>query len=191
MCYCQNGNAKCDTTTCPKLNCTEGTLRRSAGECCPVCSTSRAGQESNLSIPRGCTFGGNFYSAGSKFHPFLMPNGFDLCTECDCDPIKLEVKCTRVGDEKTCCSKCSDRHTADSENGTYVRDNESPSYVVVPPRVTPKPKPSKQTAEHILNNGGCINVYDTSDPHKNGAKFHPYIDSLGEYKCVTCKCEVS
>lgn len=189
MCFCQNGDAKCDTTPCPELKCAEGTKVKVPGECCPICAIYKTSQESNISVPKGCTFGGKFYIAGSKFHPFLVPNGFDLCTECYCDPILLEVKCTRIGNEKTCCTKCSTTQQAqiDSENGTYVSDN---SHVEQPlngiqKKVTPHKKPVEKAA------GDCANLADPLYPHKNGSKYHPHIASLGEYKCVTCRCEVN
>lgn len=203
MCYCQGGNAKCDTTTCPELNCEDSTTTKVKipGECCPVCTSSKTAQESNKSVLKGCTFGGKFYTAGSKFYPFLMPNGFDFCTECYCDPNLLDIKCTRVGDEKKCCNtKCNKQIPFDSENGTYVNDNGEIDVQQQYSHTTQKPirtnlnnnhNTSKKIAEQILKEGGCKNVYNPLYPYKNGSKYHPYIASLGEYKCVTCKCEVS
>lgn len=186
MCFCQNGNAKCDTTPCPELKCTEGIKVKVQGECCPICTSSKISQESNISVPKGCTFGGKFYMAGSKFHPFLVPNGFDLCTECYCDPVLLEVKCTRVGNEKTCCTNCGNRQAEiDSENGTYVNDN---SHVEIPLNKGKKIVQQKKPVEKLP--GDCVNLADPLYPHRNGSKYHPYIASLGEYKCVTCRCEV-
>lgn len=83
-------------------------------------SDSTLTQESNTSTTRGCYLGKQFHSMGSKWHPFLVPNGFDRCTECVCDPITLEVKCTRTvcildcderiaikPDDKSCCKVVS------------------------------------------------------------------------------------
>lgn len=69
---------------------------------------------------RGCKLGDQFHLAGSSWHPYLPPNGFDTCAVCTCDPITLEIKCPRVQcpllqcsdkvayrpDKKACCKKC-------------------------------------------------------------------------------------
>jgi hypothetical protein len=44
-----------------------------------------ATQESNTSITRGCFLAGQFYPAGKSWHPYLPPNGFELCAVCTCD----------------------------------------------------------------------------------------------------------
>ncbi|KAB0795027.1 hypothetical protein PPYR_11866 [Photinus pyralis] len=188
MCYCQNGNAKCDTSACPEIVCPTSFKIKVPGECCPICSNSTTSQESNTSAPRGCTFGGMFYTAGSRFHPFLIPNGFDLCTECHCDSTLLEVKCTRQSNEKKCCKHCVDTSKAmiDSENGTYVSDL-STTHVVVSKDA--QSIVSYKTPQQVLSEGGCKNPSNPNKPYENGQKYHPWIASLGEYKCVTCKCK--
>lgn len=183
MCYCQNGNVKCDTTTCPDLQCTN--KAKNPSECCPVCSNSSSTQDN-----RGCMFGEKFHSAGSRFHPFLIPTGFDLCTECFCDPLLLEVKCTRQSNERLCCKNCvaESKAMADSENGTYFNDPGQPNdFMWIKPKVV---VPYKQPSQ-VLAEGGCKNPANPSKPYENGQKFHPWLASLGEYKCVTCKCKVS
>lgn len=81
-------------------------------------------QETN-STQRGCHLGEQFHSAGSSWHPYLPPNGFDTCAVCTCDPITLEINCPRVQcpslncsekiayrpDKKACCKKCPDVST--------------------------------------------------------------------------------
>lgn len=182
MCYCQSGHTKCDITICPEVRCPSHMpiQKKLPGECCSVCTNaSQANQESNLNIPKGCNFGNKFYSAGIRFHPFLIQTGFDFCTECICDPVMLEVKCTRQPNEKLCVSK----PMKDSDNGTLISDD-SPNTVEFY-----KTKRPGKSAERILKEGGCKNPYNPRKPYENGQKFHPYIDSLGEYKCVTCKCK--
>lgn len=149
-------------------------------ECCPICTReNQLNEEGVLNVPKKCNFGNKIYTAGVKFHPFLIQTGFDLCTECICDPNTLEVKCTRTPNEKICTSKAM----KDSDNGTLISDD-SPNTV----EIYKKKKPAK-SAEQILIEGGCKNPYNPMKPYENGQKFHPYIDSLGEYKCVTCRCK--
>lgn len=52
-------------------------------------------------------------------------------------------------------------------------------------------KDSTKSAELVLMEGGCKNQNNPTKPYHNGSEYHPFIDSLGEYKCVTCKCKVS
>ncbi|XP_017771665.1 PREDICTED: dorsal-ventral patterning protein Sog [Nicrophorus vespilloides] len=179
MCYCQNGNTKCDTSTCPELHCSNNMKIKNPGECCPICANSSAPRDI---IPAGCTFGGKFYSSGSKFHPFLIPNGFDHCTECACE--EAEVKCTRKGNEKQCCRNCETEAMRASENGTYLGDG---SRTLLPDIV--KPVKPKKNVQQILLDGGCKNPADALSPFENGQKYHPFIATLGEFKCVTCKCK--
>lgn len=74
----------------------------------------------NSSSTRGCRLGDQFHSAGSSWHPYLPPNGYDTCAVCTCDPMTLEIQCPRVQcpslncnekvafrpDKKACCKKC-------------------------------------------------------------------------------------
>lgn len=189
MCFCQNGNYKCDTMVCPDIVCPYGRKIKLSGECCLVCSNSSSIEESNPSIPRGCTFGGRFYSAGSRFHPFLIPDGFDMCTECTCDPLSLEMRCTRQENDKLCGKEA--KTIKISENYTYVNDlvpdNDNTNNDII----TVRPTPVSKSPESILAAGGCKNLYNPSSPYENGSEYHPFIASLGEYKCVTCTCKVS
>ncbi|XP_018326831.1 dorsal-ventral patterning protein Sog [Agrilus planipennis] len=187
MCFCQNGNPKCDTMSCPKVPCSGNQRTKEPGECCPVCLNSSY-LSSELSGTKKCSFGGKFYSPGSYFHPFLIPSGFDLCTDCYCDPGTFEVKCTRQNNDKLCCKNCPvTKAFVDSENETYVNDPSSPNVIYS----FLKPVTSTRSPQEILAAGGCKNFENPSQPYENGQKFHPWIASLGEYKCVTCKCKVS
>lgn len=47
----------------------------------------------NSSKFEGCRLGDQFHEAGSSWHPYLPPNGFDECVICTCDPLKHEVSC--------------------------------------------------------------------------------------------------
>lgn len=180
MCFCQNREYKCDKMTCPELDCPTNNKTEVIGECCPVCG----GKELTNASNQKCIFNGRTYSPGSKFHPFLIPKGFDLCTECTCDPTFLEIKCKRLNDTNKNCKKqiISEK----SEEREMDDDWMTPRTAVIP-KVT-KPVYS---AQHIMRNGGCRNPNDPDKPYANGTVFHPSIASLGEYKCVTCKCSVS
>lgn len=184
MCFCEDGNSKCDTMTCPDIDCPHEHRVTLPGECCPVCcnSSSSSCQESNTSIPKGCTFGARFYSAGSKFNPFLIPNGFDLCTECVCDPLLLEVKCSRKENGRL----CNKNAIRISENYSYVNDPMESQENEIVHEVVPTKSPKQ-----VISEGGCKNLFNPSIPYENGAVYHPIIASLGEYKCVTCTCRVS
>ena len=37
VCNCRDGNMECMTTSCPPLECDEGTAVAEIGKCCPVC----------------------------------------------------------------------------------------------------------------------------------------------------------
>ncbi|KAJ8984920.1 hypothetical protein NQ317_012166 [Molorchus minor] len=182
MCFCQNGVPKCDFMTCPELNCPLGNITVK-GECCPVCAdTANANRESSL---QRCIFNGKSYSPGSKFHPFLIPTGFDLCTECFCDSKYLEIKCTRLNDnEKSCCKNCN-------KSGVNVDNPMNDDDLQLPPRlITKKEETTTKSIDLVLREGGCKNLNNPKKPYLNGSEYHPFIDSLGEYKCVTCKCLV-
>ncbi|KAI4460396.1 chordin [Holotrichia oblita] len=184
MCFCQNGVVKCDTMICPETNCPPPARRtKNAGDCCYTCTNSTL-EDNETAIPKMCTLLGKTYLPGTTFHPFLIPNGFDTCTLCVCDPVLLQVKCTRNGDEKLCCKNCpSVTSYTDSENQTMYSDH----HTVV--EVREEKNANEKSAEQILAEGGCRNPYNPQMPYRDGQKYHPVIESLGEYKCVTCKCQ--
>lgn len=183
MCFCQNGVPKCDIMTCPQLNCPTNNVTVK-GECCPVCAESLTSRETT---PQKCIFNGRTYSPGSKFNPFLIPTGFDRCTECECDAKDLEIKCTRLNDnEKSCCKNCN-KSTVNVDNP--MNDDQVPLIEINYP--SSRKEMSIKSAELVLTEGGCINLNNPVKPYNNGSEYHPFIDSLGEYKCVTCKCRVS
>ncbi|KAJ8918575.1 hypothetical protein NQ315_013080, partial [Exocentrus adspersus] len=181
MCFCQNGVAKCDVMTCPPLKCLTYNVTVK-GECCPVCAESI--NNNREATPQKCIFNGRSYSPGSKFYPFLIPTGFDKCTECVCDPKYLEIKCTRLNDnEKSCCMNCN-KSAVNVDNP--MNDDEGP---LIETDFLPLPKEvSTKSPKVVLMEGGCKNLNNPIKPYHNGSEYHPFIDSLGEYKCVTCKC---
>lgn len=140
VCSCAHGNARCEPIKCPPLKCRKEDIRQRQGDCCPVCMrklrfTSKSLKEiknivnflaqkhyheTNTSISRGCKLGDQFHTAGSSWHPYLPPNGYDTCTVCTCDIITLEIRCPRTQcpplncsekiayrpDKKACCKVC-------------------------------------------------------------------------------------
>ncbi|XP_045475665.1 dorsal-ventral patterning protein Sog isoform X2 [Harmonia axyridis] len=184
MCFCQNGKEKCDTMTCPEPDCDERLRVKAPGECCPSCPSKSFLPEtqSRRNLPHTCLFNGKHHTKGSKFHPFLIPTGFDTCTECVCDPVFMEIKCVRNRNERSCCKNCS-RQDFDV-NESYPAD-EMP---VRNPNLGRKQEKTTKSADQIMKEGGCRNLNNPHKPHENGSEYFPYIDSLGFYKCVTCKC---
>lgn len=143
MCSCLHSRVKCETVKCPPVKCKSEDVRVRKGECCATCISKcniannynllfiiekklfagqKYFQDSINSTQRGCHLGEQFHSAGSSWHPYLPPNGFDTCAVCTCDPITLEINCPRVQcpslncsekiayrpDKKACCKKCPD-----------------------------------------------------------------------------------
>ncbi|XP_049823300.1 dorsal-ventral patterning protein Sog isoform X3 [Aethina tumida] len=166
MCYCQNGRAKCDTMTCPEIKC-NGKLVKEEGECCPICSDVLDSVNNKITK---CSLNGKTYSPGAKFHPFLMPGGFETCTVCECLADVFEIKCVNV---PGCCKNC--------QVININEQNDEFPLLRVPKIEGPDP-------QKILDEGGCKNTYHPNEPHRNNSTYHPYIDTLGEYKCVTCTC---
>lgn len=115
----------------------------------------------------------------------MIPHGFDMCTECMCDPSSLEMRCTRQENDRLCGKEA--KSIKISENYTYINDP-IPADVN---EITVRPTPVTKSPEMILAAGGCKNLVNPGRPYENGSEYHPYIASLGEYKCVTCTCEVS
>ncbi|XP_022244270.1 kielin/chordin-like protein [Limulus polyphemus] len=79
-CECKRGNVKCERTKCPRVHCSQPTIR--PGECCPVC------------VGDSCQYEGRIYRNGSFFSP-----NFNPCLNCSCKDMK--VRCQ----PKTCPEK--------------------------------------------------------------------------------------
>ncbi|KAG5896867.1 hypothetical protein JTB14_017681 [Gonioctena quinquepunctata] len=173
MCFCEDGSPKCDFMTCPKLDCPYKNTTHTIDECCPVCANS-------LLAKAKCLFNGRTYTVGSKFHPFLIPTGFDTCTECSCSPKTLEIECKRLEEnDKNCCKQGKHSSTPNDDGISFAE------------QTFHKKQKNEKTGKSpalILKEGGCRNQNDEENPYINGSKFHPYIATLGEYKCVTCTC---
>lgn len=139
---------------------------------------------------RGCNFGEHFYPVGYSWYPYLPPNGFDTCAICSCDVMSLTVSCLRTTcppltcseevayrpTKKSCCKKCPDVTPRVTHVGTGEMKDQAHK-----PNAT-------QNNQEMLANGGCKTA---SSVFTNGHEWHPTIGSLGEQKCITCRCKVS
>jgi chordin len=68
------------------------------GQCCPSCPGDIALTSFNETTSKNeCYFDGDkkMHLAGTKWHPYLPPLGFDLCSLCTCLPDSLEIECRR------------------------------------------------------------------------------------------------
>lgn len=189
VCACNNRRVKCEPIKCPPLKCKKEDQLHRKGECCPTCVGKYVEETNNNAPPRGCKLGDQFYKAGSSWHPYLPPNGFDTCAVCTCDANSLEVSCPRVQcpplncneklayrpDKKACCKRCPDvKPQKESKQNTEVmKDEGSRSGTLNSPTV-------------IMASGGCKSHMGY---HKNGQEWHPIIASHGEQKCIKCKCK--
>lgn len=120
VCSCNNGMAMCESIKCPPLKCKKEDIRERKGECCPICVNPNWTSDYNLTSPRGCKLGEQFYSAGSVWHPYLPPHGYDMCAVCTCNDVTLEISCPKMQcpplncsdkvayrpDKKACCKVC-------------------------------------------------------------------------------------
>ncbi|XP_020300569.1 dorsal-ventral patterning protein Sog isoform X2 [Pseudomyrmex gracilis] len=200
MCHCYRGLAQCDTVPCPTLSCAPGKqLKQPPIGCCPICAASNI-VESNatttkINITKGCTLAGQFHLAGSSWHPYLPPVGFDTCAVCTCDAVTLEVKCPRVQcpplecdekvafrpDKKACCRQCPVTTPSTTTNAANTGDGGRL------PRDQALSSTTRRTPEDILSSGGC--KYPLGGPYENGMEWHPRVHSHGEMKCVKCRCK--
>ena len=155
------------------------------GQCCPICNVPSSNTNNS------CHFDKLKYAPGSKWHPFLSPNGFDLCTTCSCRP-NLDVVCERKKcplvvcpeedrelDEGGCCSRCNQRVSSGGQTkfrNSYIQNDMSFVGLV---------EQQKLEEEQKLREGGCKikgHIY------LNGTEWIPTVGSLGEKKCIVCKC---
>ncbi|XP_058832695.1 dorsal-ventral patterning protein Sog [Topomyia yanbarensis] len=190
MCSCVHKRVKCEPIRCPPLKCRKEDIMQKKDDCCPTCAVSKYSDDTRLVVaPRGCKLGDQFYDAGTTWHPYLPPNGYDTCTVCTCDALSLEINCPRTQcpplncsekvayrpDKKACCKVCPQIkvRTTRPGNSDEMGDQGSSSG-------------SLKSTQTILANGGCTynaNIYE------NGQEFHPILATHGEQKCVKCSCK--
>lgn len=75
---------------------------------------------STKATQEGCRLADQFHPAGSSWHPYLPPNGFDTCTTVTCNattlqvdyrretcpPLSCSAKLAYRPDKKACCKVC-------------------------------------------------------------------------------------
>ncbi|XP_053678885.1 dorsal-ventral patterning protein Sog [Anopheles nili] len=208
MCSCDHQQYRCEKIKCPPLRCRKEDIVHKKGDCCPTCSAPKTPHGNSLPAiapvttvsssssgpQRGCQLGEEFYEAGSTWHPYLHPSGYETCTICTCEVFSLQVKCARAQcpplpcservayrpDKKACCKVCP-----------QVKEPKIPKKTAVPrPDVqydeagtSVNTTPSPQA---ILAAGGCRyeeNIYE------NGQEYHPILATHGEEKCIKCRCK--
>ncbi|XP_054164393.1 dorsal-ventral patterning protein Sog-like isoform X2 [Oppia nitens] len=190
MCFCQRGRVKCEQEVCPELNCTNQTSI--AGSCCPVCSNQLDTVSNNQSTTtKGCYLDGDkkFHLAGSKWHPYLPPFGFDKCSLCTCLAESLTIQCERNivcpaltcpeqeayrENPMDCCKRCPNALPVKSiVSVDQLGDQRSIGGGLKSPH-------------ELMALGGCKfrgRVYP------NGDEWHPTVQPFGEVKCVKCRCK--
>ncbi|CRK91207.1 CLUMA_CG004890, isoform A [Clunio marinus] len=191
VCACNNKRVKCDPIKCPPVKCRKDEQLQKKGDCCPVCVGKNSDDSKNNTPQRGCKLGEQFYKAGSSWHPYLPPNGFDTCAVCTCDIYTLQVSCPRTQcpplncskkvayrpDKKACCKRCPDpkviKETNKDINTEEMKDQGSKYDTLNSPTV-------------IMSSGGCKSPMGY---HSNGQEWHPVIAPHGEQKCIKCKCK--
>uniref|UniRef100_A0A182TCJ8 VWFC domain-containing protein n=1 Tax=Anopheles maculatus TaxID=74869 RepID=A0A182TCJ8_9DIPT len=209
MCSCDHQQYKCEKMKCPPLRCRKEDIVQKKGECCPSCAAPKSSVGNGLpaapvttvssgssSAQRGCSLGEEFHEAGTTWHPYLHPSGYETCTICTCELFTLQIKCARAQcpplpcsdkvayrpDKKACCKVCPQ---------------------VKEPKVPKKVHAGRQDVQYdeagssagtlrspqaILAAGGCRyeeNIYE------NGQEYHPVLATHGEEKCIKCRCKVS
>nr|XP_024215631.1 dorsal-ventral patterning protein Sog isoform X1 [Halyomorpha halys] len=160
--------------TCTVCSCSLGSLS------CQTQCINKTGVVEQEGTLRGCQMAGQFFPAGSTWHPYLPPIGFDTCTICSCDASSLKVSCPRTVcpplpcdervavkiDKKSCCKVCPSGQSEEEFGNKSFEDDESKADTV--------------------GSGEC--EYPLGGPFKNGQEWHPRLYSGGEIKCVICKC---
>ncbi|KAG8193954.1 hypothetical protein JTE90_011504 [Oedothorax gibbosus] len=189
MCSCQRGRVVCERSVCPEPVCDNPMTI--PGECCPFCPGNST-SESALRGQRLCFFDQGdkkYHVAGSRWHPYVPPFGFSMCSLCTCEPKTLTVKCDRIQcppltcadkdayreNSNACCKKCP--------NAVSVK-----SHVIVPPSAghLGDQGGEKMLAREILSLGGCK---FNGQVYPNGDEWHPTIEPYGEEKCIKCHCK--
>lgn len=188
MCNCHYGRVICDIIICPVVQCAVPSAK--PGMCCPTCEDN-AFENQNIST-NSCLLAGQQFQAGSSWHPYLPPNGFDTCTLCHCNNTSLKIKCQRMdcpplecdqrvairATKRSCCKVCpSTLQTTSKPTGPLVQLAQGDQQV----------NGESGSDLEILTNGGCS--YPVGGPYENGQEWHPKIYSHGEVKCINCKCK--
>ncbi|XP_069192318.1 dorsal-ventral patterning protein Sog isoform X2 [Procambarus clarkii] len=186
MCMCRRGKITCQDVVCLELDC-DGAYTP-PNQCCQVCpGGSDVAEEKKM-----CELNNQKHLVGSKWHPFLPPEGFDKCVSCACElnsSAQPVVNCHRspcpllscdVDDMEqqpdSCCAKCR------ATRPEVALPTAQPGMVNEGDLLT-----EEEHRNNILSRGGCLR--NNRVVYENGAEWHPRVASIGFYKCVTCKCK--
>uniref|UniRef100_A0A182N420 Short gastrulation n=1 Tax=Anopheles dirus TaxID=7168 RepID=A0A182N420_9DIPT len=206
MCSCDHQQYKCEAMKCPPLRCRKEDIVQKKGECCPSCAAPKVATGNNLpAVPvttvstsgsspaqRGCNLGDEYHEAGTTWHPYLHPSGYETCTICTCDLFTLQVRCARAQcpalpcsdkvayrpDKKACCKVCpqvKEPKVPKKAHSTGVQEDEPVSA-----------SGTLRSPQTLLEAGGCRfedNIYE------NGQEYHPILATHGEEKCIKCRCK--
>uniref|UniRef100_A0A3F2Z213 Short gastrulation n=1 Tax=Anopheles quadriannulatus TaxID=34691 RepID=A0A3F2Z213_ANOQN len=205
MCSCDHQQYKCEKMKCPPLRCRKEDIVQKKGECCPSCAAPKvaAAPAPPAAAPapapassngRGCSLGDEFHEAGTTWHPYLHPSGYETCTICTCELFTLQVKCARAQcpplpcsdkvayrpDKKACCKVCPQVKEPKVSKRTHgarpdVQYDEAGGSAG-----------TLRSPQAILAAGGCRyeeNIYE------NGQEYHPILATHGEEKCIKCRCK--
>ncbi|XP_058127543.1 dorsal-ventral patterning protein Sog [Anopheles ziemanni] len=200
MCSCDHHQYRCEKIKCPPLRCRKEDVVHSKGDCCPTCRspsnnipTMAPSTSGSSTAARGCNLGEEFHEAGSSWHPYLHPSGYEVCTTCTCELFTLQVKCTRAQcppltcsdkvayrpDRKACCKVCPIVSVKEVTK-------KAPADGRIQHDETRGPNGTLGSPQAILDAGGCrheMNIYE------NGQEYHPILATHGEEKCIKCRCK--
>ncbi|XP_050546492.1 dorsal-ventral patterning protein Sog isoform X2 [Daktulosphaira vitifoliae] len=188
MCNCHYGRVICDLIICPIVQCAVPSAK--PGTCCPTCEDNIL--ESQRNSTNSCWLAGQQFQAGSSWHPYLPPNGFDTCTLCHCNSTSLKIKCQRTDcpvlecdqrvairpTKRSCCKACPSTFQSTTKPNPIVQLTQGDQQAT---------NDNGSSDVDVLNNGGCS--YPVGGPYENGQEWHPKIYSHGEVKCINCKCK--
>lgn len=187
--FIQRGKVKCEQESCPVLPCSNS--QNVAGQCCPVCPLE---SETRVNQKHGCFFEGDqrFHLAGSSWHPFLPPFGYETCALCTCSAATLAITCRRTEScpklhcheseallerPTDCCKKCP--VTAFRSDHNYELIHGMSKLSADEPHTNPIRPQSPSVS------GGCL---QKGQKYENGQRWHPMLQPFGQIKCVACQC---
>ncbi|KAI1285379.1 Chordin [Halotydeus destructor] len=171
---------------CPTPECPEPVTV--PGECCPTCDLIPV---QNGTQSRGCFFEGDkkFHVAGTKWHPYLPPFGFDRCSMCTCSIETLSIECKRSvacppltcpdheayrENPMDCCKRCPVAIAVKALSTDQLGDQRASS--------------TSKSPNELLASGGCR---FKGRVLPNGYEWHPTVQPFGEVKSVNCHCKAS
>ncbi|XP_063970830.1 kielin/chordin-like protein [Lytechinus pictus] len=183
VCECRNGNVRCQTTDCPRPQCTHPLKPRNG--CCPECN--------------GCDYEGRRLSNGETFSG-------DVCTSCTCtygsvtcEPLQCpSLSClqqmTPTGE---CCPRCADGceyEGMEFSNGDFFTPMSNPclrcSCLNNIVRCNPLPCEDAPCPNPVLLLGACCPIC-TDKCVYNGRTYNNNARWVADDQCQQCRCQDS